>query len=106
MSSNKKIPPVICSNCKSELLDYKEVAAEIRLQAAKQVATGAGEIVFSVLTNSPFRTGQHAVELAMSAKDLLQVAFASSRRKVLNIAKFPCPNPDCGGPFFKWKRLS
>jgi hypothetical protein len=88
MSSKKKTLPVICSNCNNELHDYKDIAAEIRLQAAKQVATAANDTVISIVTASPFRTGQHGVEVAMSAKDLIQVAFASSRRKVLNIAKF------------------
>ncbi|MBA3762818.1 MAG: hypothetical protein H0X04_05655 [Chthoniobacterales bacterium] len=62
-----------------------ELVAVLR---ARGVRRAANDTVISIVTASPFRTGQHGVEVAMSAKDLIQVAFASSRRKVLNIAKF------------------
>jgi hypothetical protein len=105
MRSNHKRGPVVCSNCESELPDYKEIANDIRLQAGLLAAVDAGDIVISISKTGSTSGRNHEVKLALSAKALITVASAPSRRRVLNAVRYPCPNPQCRDRFYEWMRL-
>jgi hypothetical protein len=105
MRNKKKAGPVICSRCKRELFDYKEIAADIRNKAGLLAAVESGEAVLSIPRRNLPSSCEHVVRLALSANELMNAAMAPSRRRVLNIAKYPCPNPQCGGRFYEWERL-
>ena len=97
--------PVICSHCRRELTDYKEIATDIRLKAEMLAAVEAGDSVIYIARANHPRSGEYGVQLSLSPRELNNVASAPSRRQVLNIARYPCPNPECAGRFYEWERL-